>query len=86
MGYHATLRAVRERDNHTCQKCGRIWKEGERRFDVHHLNEYEGKNKKFRIDHKIDELITLCHTCHMNLPHIRKKMSINKKKAWQNKE
>jgi hypothetical protein len=80
MGYHATLNAVRERDSHTCQSCQKKWTEGQRKFDVHHMNRYEGKNKAFRIDHKMDELITLCHRCHLNLPGVRRKMRLGKKR------
>ena len=44
-------KTIRERDNYTCQICGNKAK------DVHHLN-YEKK------DCNLDNLITLCHSCH----------------------
>lgn len=47
MGYHATLDFVRKRDKNTCRKCGKKWLTGHRRFDVHHLNEFEGSGKLF---------------------------------------
>lgn len=70
---------IRIRDNHTCQLCGRIWKEGERKFDVHHLEEKMlGKNRIRDVhlyDRKIqkskEKILTLCHKCHMGL-HKRK--------------
>lgn len=80
MGYLATLEFVRERDKHSCQMCGRKRKKGERQLDVHHLNEFEGKDKEFREDHEPDKMVTLCRRCHLNLPHVRKRMSEGRKK------
>jgi hypothetical protein len=60
---------VRVRDSYTCQACGKLWREGMRRFDVHHLNGLCGKRSTSYdkiID--IDGLITLCHRCHFNHP------------------
>ena len=71
---------VRIRDGHTCQKCGKLWKIGMRRFDVHHLDEnMDGKSRfnglhKYDIEHMKD-LITLCHKCHMGLEETRERMS-----------
>lgn len=58
---------VRKRDKYTCQKCGKKWKKGMRRFDVHHLNGMCGKMSR-GYDRVIymDELTTLCHKCHFN--------------------
>lgn len=60
---------VRMRDKHTCQKCGRVWIKGQRRFDVHHLEESMfGKNRMngvVKYDREnMDKLITFCHKCH----------------------
>lgn len=79
MGWQATADFVRERDHHKCQKCGRTRRKGERKLDVHHMNEQEGKNRQFQKDHKPEEMITLCRKCHLNLPHIRERMSNGKK-------
>lgn len=69
---------VRIRDNHTCQICGKVWKRGQRRFDVHHMDrEKEGKNGFIYENNKyFDRMITLCHRCHLNLEHlgVRKKV------------
>lgn len=81
MGYQSTIQFVRERDKHTCQKCGRKRRNGERQLDVHHMNEHEGKDKEFKIDHKPGEMITLCRKCHLNLPEVRLKMSQGRKKT-----
>lgn len=86
MGYHATLDFVRKRDKNTCRKCGKKWLTGHRRFDVHHLNEFEGSGKTFREDHETDKMILLCHKCHSNLPDVRKKMSEGKKKYYNGKQ
>lgn len=58
---------VRARDKYTCQMCGKLWQEGTRRFDVHHLQGLCGKKSK-GIDRKQDMpiLIALCHKCHFN--------------------
>ena len=56
---------VRMRDNYTCQWCGRKWVEGERRFDVHHIN---GTSKDTRkVDRNFLNQITLCHKCHLQI-------------------
>jgi hypothetical protein len=66
---------ARKRDNHTCQKCGKIWQEGSRRFDVHHLDESMESIRDYLYDRSnLDKLITYCHKCHLNLHSVRKKM------------
>lgn len=66
---------VRQRDNHTCQSCKKQWKLGQRRLDVHHLDLKMESRKRYAYDSKhLDKLITLCHKCHLNLPHIRAKL------------
>lgn len=51
----ALKRSIRDRDNHTCQWCGNT--EGERAFDVHHIDYNKENCTK-------GNLITLCRTCH----------------------
>lgn len=61
---------------HVCELCGRKWKAGMRRFDVHHPND---DNKKTRKYEKIGDLLNaviLCHKCHMRLPETRNKMRV----------
>ena len=77
---------VRTRDGHRCQRCFIKWKEGQRRFDVHHLDpEKEGKSNERgsikRDKQDIDEMITFCHKCHLSLPHLKEKMSKIMKKS-----
>lgn len=69
---------IRIRDNHTCQICKKKWREGQRAFDTHHLDgKYEGKSNgrgMYEIDKlNPDKMITLCHKCHLNLPHLKEK-------------
>lgn len=66
---------VRQRDGRTCQNCGKKWKPGMRRFDVHHL---DGSCGMKSLGHdRIEDmpgLITYCHKCHLNLEEVRLKM------------
>jgi hypothetical protein len=67
-----TREKVRRRDGYTCQICFKVWKPGERRFDVHHLDEnHENKGmEKYILKYdreNTDKLITLCHKCHMGI-------------------
>ena len=58
---------VRTRDNHTCQKCGKKWKKGMRKFDVNHLDETQRTRSNGIIKYdkeNMDKLITFCHKCH----------------------
>ena len=70
---------VRIRDNHTCQICGRIWRKDQRKFDIHHLKIVNENNNTYENYKDFNEMITLCHKCHLNLDHIREKMKRNKK-------
>ena len=74
-GRERTRELTRLRDNHTCQKCYKKWKVGERRFDIHHLNGLCGK-KSLSYDrvNEMDGLITYCHKCHLGLDSVRDKM------------
>jgi len=58
---------VRERDNQTCQRCFKVWKQGQRKFDVNHLDEKIDTHGKGVIKYdkeNLDKLITFCHKCH----------------------
>ena len=67
---------IRIRDNHTCQDCNKIWQEGERRFDVHHLDEDENKSRGYDKFEDEENLITYCHACHLRLHLKRKKKTL----------
>ena len=84
-GRDRTRVVARIRDNHTCAECNRVWKLGERCFDIHHLDGLCGKLSCSydKIDN-IDNLITLCHKCHLNLDEVIEKMK-NKSSPRPNK-
>ena len=65
---------VRIRDNYNCQLCFKQWIPGERRFDVHHLDERMESIKNYEYDkNNSDKMITLCHRCHLRLSYIIKR-------------
>ena len=75
-GMDFTRQLVRIRDKHTCQKCFKVWKKGQRRFDIHHLGGLCGKlSRSYDRWFDMGKLITLCHKCHLNLPGVRERMS-----------
>ena len=83
---------ARIRDDHTCQKCGKVWEKGQRRLDVHHLKGcgfYTMVGYHDRLS-DLDNLTTLCHKCHMGFPHIRARMrkgtSEGVKRWWQKRK
>jgi DEAD/DEAH box helicase domain-containing protein len=61
--------AARERDGYHCRQCGAPEREG-RAHDVHHLRPFRefgyvpGENRNDRQANALDNLITLCSTCH----------------------
>ena len=63
---------IRERDSKTCQLCNRTWKIGNRKFHIHHID-YNKENTE------LDNIITLCTSCHM------KTNSKYKRKYYQKK-
>ena len=66
-GRDRTREIVRMRDKYTCKDCKKKWIEGQRRFDVHHINGLCGKlTKKFDSCKDLLNMITLCHKCHFN--------------------
>lgn len=81
-GRNYTREKIRFRDNYTCQVCHIKWKEGSRRLDVHHKDCIKEKSRQYdSYEKEKDNLITLCHKCHMNLPEHKQQMQ---KKQPQN--
>ena len=70
-GIEATRERIRARDNFTCQLCGKKWKKGERRLDVHHLDCDSLKTQKVEPMSEAGNMITLCHKCHLGVFHKR---------------
>ena len=65
---------IRRYFDYTCQKCGRVWHKGERRFDVHHFSCSPVDSRKYDKDVDFNAVTLLCHKCHMSLPEHRKAM------------
>lgn len=69
---------IRIKFNHTCQskKCGKKWKEGMRRFDVHHLKGLCGKKSRKcdSVDDAKRNFTLLCHQCHMRKHTVRSRL------------
>lgn len=66
---------IRARDNYTCQSCNRKWIKGERRFDIHHIDCVKKKSKQYdNLEIEKDNMITLCHICHLHIEEHRLKM------------
>lgn len=68
------------RDSHTCRQCGAPEREG-RTHDVHHIRPFRefgyipGENRNDRLANDLDNLITLCPTCHQRAESARGKRS-----------
>lgn len=60
-GWGKTRERVRERDKYTCQVCGAL--ETTRQHDVHHKTPFRAF-PSFVEANRLENLITLCHTCH----------------------
>ena len=60
------VKLVKERDNYTCKACGFSYYH--KIVEAHHLVPISNKNNEYEII-KIEDLITLCPTCH-SLAHI----------------
>ena len=72
--------AVRARDSHLCRQCGAPEKP-DRKHDVHHIRPFRefgyipGENRHDQQANHIDNLITLCPTCHHRAESTRGKRS-----------
>lgn len=64
-GWRSIAAAVRDRDNHTCRDCGRVWADGMQRFCVHHLTARRHYDKDLSEANVMENLVTLCRSCHM---------------------
>lgn len=53
----------RERDNNTCQICGKTAEENGKNMDVHHIKPYKSFEDPTEAN-QLDNLISLCHHCH----------------------
>jgi hypothetical protein len=70
---------VRKRDNYTCRHCGKKWRTGLRNFIVHHINGGPWReNLKYKNCKNMDEQITVCYRCHMDIHKIMRRISLLK--------
>jgi 5-methylcytosine-specific restriction endonuclease McrA len=58
-------RLARLRDNYKCQNCGKV--EQLRELEVHHLKSFKSFNKNYDKANDLDNLVTLCMTCHRKI-------------------
>lgn len=69
-GYNWNNQAAlaRERDLHTCQHCGITEDELEKTLDVHHIIPFRFFGlEKYEEANKLENLITLCRSCHVTV-------------------
>jgi DEAD/DEAH box helicase domain-containing protein len=75
-GWQTARQAALTRDEHTCRQCGAPERDG-RSHDVHHLRPFRefgyvpGENHNDREANQLDNLITLCPTCHARAEAVR---------------
>jgi 5-methylcytosine-specific restriction endonuclease McrA len=60
--------SIRERDKHTCRRCGVKWEAG-RRFPVDHIIPWRAFTNKADANDPAN-LATLCFSCHAKKTHI----------------
>lgn len=62
---------ARERDGYKCQRCGMTngesLKKYKRQLSVHHIIPYVFFKEDNEEQHNLDNLITVCHSCHMHI-------------------
>jgi DEAD/DEAH box helicase domain-containing protein len=67
--WEAQRAAARARDDHRCRRCGAPERDG-RQHDVHHLTPFRvfgyvpGRNEHYKLANQLENLVTLCPTCH----------------------
>lgn len=60
-------RRARNRDNHTCQRCGITEADLERKLHVHHKIPLREFDRNFRKANALANLVSLCPSCHIAL-------------------
>lgn len=63
-------RNARARDKYTCQRCGVTEKDLGRQLDVHHKIRFGNFGiKRYKEANRLENLISLCYTCHTTVEH-----------------
>jgi len=69
--WHRQRRSAKRRDNFTCQDCGKQFHKKSPHLHVHHIRPFRlfnfvpGQNENYREANLLDNLISLCETCHL---------------------
>lgn len=63
-------KAARDRDNHTCQICGKTREQEGKNLAVHHIKAYRLFTNSIEAN-ALENLITVCQSCHMKLEHAK---------------
>jgi len=63
-------KAVLNRDNHSCQRCGKTGKH----LAIHHINGRGESGSMGEADNRMENLVTLCHSCHRYVHHYISRM------------
>jgi hypothetical protein len=61
-GWHGIKEQARRRDNYTCRRCHQPFAKQD--LDVHHIVPYRDTQ-----DNRLENLVTLCKPCHMQVEH-----------------
>lgn len=79
-------RAARQRDTHSCQRCGVTQEELGMKLDVHHIIPFRefgyipGKNDAYKDANALDNLVSLCKRCHKVVEWETEKRATNENK------
>lgn len=71
-GWAKLARTIRERDNHTCQRCGAVHQGGTKAFAVDHIVPWRAFEDKAAANDPTN-LTTVCARCHAIKTHIMEK-------------
>ncbi|MEK7786468.1 MAG: HNH endonuclease, partial [Chloroflexota bacterium] len=73
--------AARVRDNFRCQQCNAAEQRGGHQHHVHHLRPFRefgyarGENENYKLANELDNLITLCPSCHHKVESVNRAKS-----------
>jgi ribosomal protein S27E len=71
--WRSQQRLARDRDNNTCQVCGKTQGQVGNALDVHHVKPFRSfnyiaeENENYRQANELSNLVTLCRSCHISV-------------------
>jgi len=69
-GWYTQRHKAWERDNYTCQHCGKTKKQIGKNPDVHHIVPFSHYGlDQAELANRLENLVCLCHDCHMKAEH-----------------